>query len=253
MKKFITSLLSIIFIISMITNVYAATGNISAKASADTVIKGKTFTVTLAATADSPIDGMYTKINYDKQVLSLESANPGENYGNNSSDGEILVTNSSSTTSPTEATLYTITFKVLDNANVGSTTISFSESELHLNVEGTLSSVVSEIANITINVKADDTTVGGDQGQGDPSNDDDLGDDLFGDGDDDLGGTPSEEPEEEPEQEQEPVEEESDDADKKDTPKLPQTGAESTTLVAIIALGVVAIISYISYRKYNNI
>ena len=69
MKKILISLLSIIFIISMITSVYAATGSIKSGASADSVIKGKTFTVTLAGTADSPIDGMYTKFSYDKKVL----------------------------------------------------------------------------------------------------------------------------------------------------------------------------------------
>ena len=45
MKKVLISLISIIFIISMFTSVYAATGSINVGASADTVIKGKTFTV----------------------------------------------------------------------------------------------------------------------------------------------------------------------------------------------------------------
>ena len=43
MKKVLISLLSIIFIISMITTVNAATGTITAGASANTIIKGKTF------------------------------------------------------------------------------------------------------------------------------------------------------------------------------------------------------------------
>ena len=69
MKKILISLLSIIFVISMISTVYAATGTISSGASTDTVIKGKTFTVTLAANADNPIDGMYTKIiNYYNEI-----------------------------------------------------------------------------------------------------------------------------------------------------------------------------------------
>lgn len=161
MKKFLVSILALFFIISMITTVNAATGSISIGASSDTVVKGKTFTVTIAGTADSPIDGMYTKFTYDKNVLSLESAAAGENYGNNSSEGEILVTNNSSTTSPTSATLYTITFKVLDNANVDSTTISFSESALHLNEGGTVKEVSSSIDNVIVKIKADDTIVGG--------------------------------------------------------------------------------------------
>ena len=39
----------------------------------------------------------------------------------------------------------------------------------------------------------------------------------------------------------------------KNNTKLPQTGAESITVIAIIALGSIAISSYISYRRYKNI
>ena len=253
MKKILISLLSIIFIISMITNVHAATGSISSGASADAVVKGKTFTVTLAATSDSPIDGMYTKISYDKNVLSLESASAGENYGNSSSEGEILVTNNSSNTSPTSATLYTITFKVLDNANVESTTISFNESELHLNVDGAVNNFSTSIENITINIKADDTETPDGTGD-DTENPDGTGDDTenpdgtgdgtenpdgTGDGTENPDGTESEQPKK--------------DTTIKNDNKLAQTGAERVGVIAIIALGIVTIVSYVSYKRYKNI
>lgn len=238
MKKILISLLSIIFIISMITNVYAATGNISSGSSTDTVYKGKTFTVNLAGTADSPIDGMYTKFSYDKNVLSLESSAAGTNYGNNSSDGEILVTNNSSSTSSNSATLYTMTFKVLDTANVDSTTISFDGSELHLNVEGTVSSVSTSIASVKINIKTDDTTAGGDQGSKDETPSKDNTSTGTSTGDKSNSGNKT--------------------SNKKTNTtnkvnKLPQTGVENTVVIAIVALGIVSIVSYISYRKYNNI
>ena len=52
MKKVLVSILTLIFIVSIITTVYAASGSISLSASSDTVVKGKTFTITVAGTAD---------------------------------------------------------------------------------------------------------------------------------------------------------------------------------------------------------
>lgn len=246
MKKILISLLSVIFIISMFSTVYAATGSISSAASTDTVIKGKTFTVTLTGTADSPIDGMYTKISYDKNVLSLESANAGENYGNNSSEGEVLVTNNSSTTSPTNANLYTITFKVADDANVNTTDISFSESEIHLNAEGTVKSVATNIDNVTIKIVEDDTTAG--EQEDDSSNDET--DDGY-DADDNTDDNTDSDNDTKEENKDKNVNK--DKNTNKDKTKLPQTGAENTTIIAIIALGIISVISYVSYKKYNNI
>lgn len=244
MKKILISLLSIIFIISMISNVYAATGSITSGASSGTVVKGKTFTVTLAGTADSPIDGMYTKFTYDKNVLEITSATAGENYGNSSSEGEILVTNNSSTTSQNSATLYVITFKILDTANVDSTTISFSDSALHLNEEGTVKDTATSIDSVTVNIKSDDTTADNKDNKDDqnnvqeetknntttPSNTNDSGNKSTGSSSSNT----------------------SKNATKKTT-KLPQTGVESVSIIAIIALGAVGIASYVSYRKYKNI
>lgn len=232
MKKILISLLSIIFIISMISSVYAATGSITSGASSDTVVKGKTFTVTLAGTADSPIDGMYTKFTYDKNVLEITSATAGENYGNSSSEGEILVTNNSSTASPNSATLYVITFKVLDTANVDSTTISFSDSALHLNEEGTVKDTATSIDSVTVNIKSDDTTADNkEEEKGNntttPTNTTDSGNKSTG----------SSSPK---------------NTTKKNT-KLPQTGVESVSVIAIIALCAIGIASYVSYRKYKNI
>ena len=266
MKKVLISLILIIFIISTITSAYAATSSISAKASADTIVKGKTFTVTIAATSDSPIDGMKTKFSYDKNVLNLESATAGENYGNNSSDDEILVT-SNADISPTSATLYTITFKVLDTANVDNTTISFSESELHLKTEETIEKFSTTIDNVTINIKADDTTVGGQDGTGDNGNQGGTENNPSSDGNNNSNGDNSSGSGTKDE-----TKEETKDVNKdtntnkntntntntnkntnKNTTKLPQTGAESTSLIAIVILSIVAAVSYKSYSKYNNI
>lgn len=266
MKKILISLLSIIFIISMITIVYAATGNISSGSSADTVYKGKTFTVTLTGTADSPIDGMKTKISYDKSILSLESSTPGTNYGNNSSEGEILVT-SNADTSPTSATLYTMTFKVLDGTNAESATISFSDSELHLTTEETIEKFSTTIDEVVVNIKKDDTTVGN---QGGTNEDTETPEDGDGTGagtqtPEDDGNTPSNDDNNNGgnadgnnsnsgnENKNTNKNVNSNKNTNKNTTKLPQTGAESASVIAIIALGTIAIASYVSYRRYKNI
>lgn len=224
MKRILISMLTLFFIISMITTVNATSGSINVSSSSNQVIKGKTFTVTLTGTADLPIDGMYTKFNYDKNALEITSTTAGENYGNNSSEGEILVTNNSSTTSPTSATLYTITFKVLDNANVDSTTISFSESALHLNEEGTVKDSPASIDSVTVNIKSDNTTI---------DNKDNTTNNSSTTNNASNTNTSK--------------------SNSSTTKKLPQTGVEVVSIIAIAVLSVFAVISYTSYKKYRNI
>lgn len=225
MKKIIISLLSIIFIIAMITSVYAATGSISFGASSDTVIKGKTFTVTVAATADSNITGMQAGFSYDTNKLSIETKSVGQGYFDASSSNEIAIGSSSSEDLSQSGTLYIITFKVLDTAEEGETKINLTNAIL-ATVNGELDSVTKEV---TINIKADDTTAGNQDETNEetpnPSNNDDMDDNSNNDGDN----------------------------SNKDKTKLPQTGVESTVLIAIVSLGMVSIVSYISFRKYNNI
>ena len=72
MKKFLISILAFIFIISAVNAVNAASGNINLSASSDTVVKGKTFTVTLAGTADNNITGLQSTLSYDTTKLSIE-------------------------------------------------------------------------------------------------------------------------------------------------------------------------------------
>ena len=243
MKKILISLLSIIFIISMITSVYAATGSINFGASSDTVIKGKTFTVTVAATADSNITGMQAGFSYDTNKISIESKVAGQGYFDASGSNEIAIGSTSSESLAQSGTLYTITFKVLDTAAEGSTTISVTNAKLAL-VNGETDPTSGEV---TINIKADDTTAGGgsNQQEGTPSNGDNGN--AGTDGSNGNGGT--EDKKEEVAQNKDTNKNTTN--KKKPTTKLPQTGVESTILIAIVALGAVSIVSYISYRKYN--
>ena len=233
MKKVLISILAMIFIISMAITVNAATGSISSGASSDSVLKGKTFTVTLAGVSDTPIDGMYTKFTYDTKVLELVSKTPATGYGDNSGDGEILITNNSSSTSPTSGTLYTLTFKVLDSAAAGETKISFNGSELHLNDNGTISQLATNVDEITITVKADDTTVDNNNNNNATGNNNNSSNNSSNNNS--KSNTTS------------------NTSKNNSKKKLPQTGINDAGLIAIVALGAVSIASYISYRKYKNI
>jgi LPXTG-motif cell wall-anchored protein len=243
MKKILISLLSIIFIISMFTSTYAATnGSINVGASADTVIKGKTFTVTVAATAESNIKGMQSGLSYDTNKLSIESKSAGQGYFDASGSNEIAIGSTSSESLAQSGTLYTITFKVLDTAAEGPTTISVTNAKMSL-VSGETDPTSGEV---TINIKADDTTAGGaNQENQTPSNGDNGN--AGTDGSNGNGGT--EDKKEEVAQDKNANKNTTN--KKKPTTKLPQTGVESTILIAIVALGAVSIVSYISYRKYN--
>lgn len=237
MKKVLISIFTLIFIISMITVVNAASGSVSAVASSSQITKGNTFTISLAGTSDNPIDGMYTKFSYDTTVLELVSKTPGLNYGDNSSEGEILINNNSTSTSQTSGNLYTLTFKVLDNAKEGDTIINFSESELHLNENGTIGKTTVTINGVTVKIKEDSTIIDKDDNKDNtkkPSNN--QGSTNKPDNNSGSSSKPA-----------------SKDTTKKATKKLPQTGLETGSIIWIAILSVFAVISYVSYKKYRNI
>lgn len=259
MKKVIITLLSIIFIISTITSVYAATGSINFGASSDTIIKGKTFTVTVAGTADSNITGMQAGLSYDTNKLSIESKSAGQGYFDASSGNEIAIGSTSAESLSKAGTLYTITFKVLETASEGETKISLTNAVL-ATAGGQIDPSNKEV---TVTIKVDDTTAGGNQGgnqqQGDEQNKKDDSNPSNGvngsnsDGNNGNSDTDKKEENKNVNTNKNTNKNTSKNTNKNTTKKLPQTGVESTTLFAIIALAVVGITSFISYRKYKNI
>ena len=255
MKKVLISILTVFFITSMLTTVYAATGSISLGASSDTVIKGKTFTVTLAGTADNNITGLEASLSYDNTKLSIDkdATKPGLGFSDLSGGNEIAIVTSNTDSLSKSGTLYTITFKVLDTAIEGETTITVSNAVLALVTDQSVQEDTEPSSDeVTITIKADDTTVGGgtgDDGTGDDgTGDDGAGDDGTGDngtGDDGIGDNGSG---------NDGASDENKETSKDKKPaKLPQTGIKSTVAIAIVALGILSTISYILYRKNNDI
>ena len=234
MKKFLISILAFIFIILAVTTVNAASGSINLSASSDTVVKGKTFTVTLAGTADNNITGLQSTLSYDTTKLSIESKSAGANFTDASGSNSEIAILSSGNTVEKSGTLYTITFKVLDTAEEGSVTISVTNATLALvNENSEQENVTVSDESVTINIKSDDTTIDNKDEQNNttqkPSNTSTTGNKSTT-----TSTTKS-------------------NSSSNKTTKLPQTGVEMVSVIAIVALGAMGVASYISYRKYKNI
>ena len=240
MKKVLISIFTLIFIISMITVVNAASGSITATPSVNQVTKGNTFTVTVSGTADENITGMQASLSYDTSKLSLESKAAGTGFSDLSGTNEIAIA-SSGGSEVKSGTLYTLTFKVLDNAEVGETTINITGVTLAL-VDSNQSQQNVTAANVSATVKiiTDDTTVDNNPTDSDTSSTTDNSDK----------GTSSSSSSKSSSSSSTSSKSNSDSTSDK---KLPQTGAEVVSIVGIAALSVIAIISYVSYKKYRNI
>lgn len=238
MKKILISMLTLFFIISMITTVNAATGSINMSSSSNTVIKGKTFTVTVVGSADNNITALQGTLTYDSTKFSIENKTVATGFSDLSGNNEIAISATSSDNLSKSGTLYTITFKVLDTAEEGNETISINNVNLALvNENSEQETVKANDESVTVNIKSDDTTADNKDNENNeqeepnntttPSNTTDSGNKSTGSSS-------------------------SNSANKKTT-KLPQTGVENVSIIAIIALGTIAIASYVSYRKYKNI
>ena len=261
MKKVLISILSLIFIVSTITTVYAAeTGSVNLITSANSVIKGNTVTVTVKGSAETNVLGLEAKLNYDATKLELVKKEAGDNFTDASSNNsEIAVATGG--VGEKNVTLMVYTFRALDITGEAGTKITVSDiilaADTNIEIENKESVII---------IKEDDTQVGGGQGTGDQQPDDDGNDDQQPDDD----GNDDQQPDDDGNDDQQTGDDGNDDQQtgdtdgdktpsntngnkKNTTTKLPQTGVEDFSVIAIIALGAVAISSYISYRRYKNI
>ena len=248
MKKVLISIFTLIFIISMITVVNAASGSISVAASSKQVVRGNTFTVTVAGTADENITALQSALSYDTTKLSLENKTTGTGFRDASgSDSEIAILSTDNSSLSKSGTLYILTFKVLDTAEEGNTTIDVTSATLALvNANQEQENVSVADGSATVTIKEDTTTP---VNPGNENNDD--------------GGDKEQTPSTTPKDEGDNSDDKSSSPSKStDTPKssdndkessLPQTGIEDVSIIAIAGLSIFAVISYRLYKKYNNI
>ncbi len=233
MKKVLISILAMIFIISMAITVNAATGKISLSASSDSVLKGKTFTITIAGEADERITAMEAHLKYDTSKLAIENKQTGTGFTDMSGSDSIEIAASSNENAQKSVTLYTITFKVLDTAEEGTTEVSVSDIKLALvNEDSKQESVSVDNDSVIITIKAEGTN---------DNNDDNKN--ATGDNNSSNTNTNSTNSNNSSNKT---------DSTKKDTKKIAQTGINDIVLISIAALSILATIFYISYKKYNN-
>ena len=233
-KIFLISLLALIFVASMVTTINAATCSITVASSARQVIKGKTFTVTIAGTADQDITALQASLTFDSSKLSLESKTAGTGFTDSSgNDSEIAILSTDNSSLSKSGSLYTLTFKVLDTAEVGETTVKVSNAKLALVKDGTQENVSVADGSATVTIKADNTTVDTKDDNKNTSNEESKTDSK-------------------PSNSSSSSSSSSKSNSTKKT-KLPQTGVETVSIVAIAGLTVFAVVSYVSYKKYKNI
>lgn len=233
-KIVLISLLALIFVASMVTTINAATGSITVASSASQVIKGKTFTVTIAGTADQDITALQASLTFDSSKLSLESKTAGTGFTDSSgNDSEIAILSTDNSSLSKSGSLYTLTFKVLDTAEVGETTVKVSNAKLALVKDGAQENVSVADGSATVTIKADNTTVDTKDDNKNTSNEESKTDSK-------------------PSNSSSSSSSSSKSNSTKKT-KLPQTGVETVSIVAIAGLTVFAVVSYVSYKKYKNI
>lgn len=246
MKKVLVSIITMIFIISMAITVKAATGNISFGASSDSVLKGKTFTITLAGTADGNITGLKADLSYDTSKLKIDNKKAGTGFSDLSGSKEISIVSTNSENLSKSGTLYTITFKVLDNAAEGATEISISNVTLALVNENSQQENVN-VANdsVIVTIKADDTTAGNNEDNNNNTNNGNNNNNTDNGANNNSSNTNN--------NNSGKSNSNSNKSNNSNTKKLPQTGIEDVNILLVIALGAIALASYVSYRKYKNI
>lgn len=239
MKRKVISILAIFLIISiaLTSSIKAATGSISVGASSESVIKGKTFTVTIAATADTNVIGFKANLDYDKTKLTLKSKNAGDNFTDGSANESELAFATGGVGSQS-VTICTLTFEALDSAAEGDTEIKISGIVLAANENINLNDET-----VTIKIKADETTAGSDENKNtaNTSNNATNNNNSSNSGKNSSNSSSKSNSSS------------SSKSNNSANKKLPQTGIEDINILLVIALGAIAIASYISYRKYKNI
>ena len=248
MKKVLISILMLIFIISISISVNAATtGNITVSLSKDTVKAGDEFSIIVTATDTNNINTVeYTTVDIKDQngqtseSVVVKSVEPVSSNWYKESEGQSnYFVYSGEKTQNQE--VFKVTFTVEDDAIAGTYTIDVNGLKVYsLNLEDDTTDIGTK--SVSLKVIEDDTTAG--------EQEDDSSNDGADDGYDADDNTDSDN---DTKEENKDKNVNKDKNTNKDKTKLPQTGAENTTIIAIITLGIISVISYVSYKKYNNI
>lgn len=111
--------LSIVLILISTLTVNAAEATATLSLDKTTIKNGDTFTVTLKVACEEGINGLQGNVDYDEEILELQSIDVGDtNWSNLGENSEIAIIHAKSGTI-TSADILKISFKVKDTAEVG--------------------------------------------------------------------------------------------------------------------------------------
>lgn len=222
--------------------VYAADASISVTSSANQVIKGNTFKITISGTAYENITGVQAGISFDSNKLSLEDRSASKGFSEVSSeDTEIAILSTNDKYLSKSGILYTLTFKVLEDAEDGQTIVSITNPELALldsNQEHSVEKV--ETKSVAIEIKTDDTTI----------DKDDKEEEEEEEKEEDKDATEDKDEKEDKDHKNDKNDGKKDDEDDKKV-TLPQTGISIFCIVAIIIATICGILFYNKYKKID--
>ncbi len=155
-KKIIASIIVLIIILFSINIVNATSGSSSLNASSTSVKPKGTFKVTLSVKCEEGINGIDTSYSYDEDKLELVSAEvANDNWLNMGKKGVIQVI-CNTTSKITSNNIYVLTFKVKDNATVG-TTAKVSTSEIKVDSDVDASNFTDKAKSVNINIVSENT------------------------------------------------------------------------------------------------
>lgn len=126
MKKQIKILMLVIALIMACTlTVNAADATVTLNPSKQQLVPGEEFTVTISGTCEDGINGLMGKITYDKDKLQLVEAKVTDdnwrNEGRSTDENIVMEIMCDSTDKITTADIFKLTFKVKENAEIGTT------------------------------------------------------------------------------------------------------------------------------------
>lgn len=155
-KKVIAIIMILNIILFSMNMVNAATGNVSLNSSNTSVKPGGTFTVTIAANCDSGINGIDTTYSYDTDKLELVSADVTSNNWVSLGANNAIQVICNTTSKVTSDNIYTLTFKVKDNATAG-TTATVKTTDIKVDSDVSSASFTVGAKSVTINITSEST------------------------------------------------------------------------------------------------
>ena len=284
MKKILVSILVAIMFLSAFSFVNAGSASVDLTPSVTTVKRGDSFTVSIVANGEYNVTGLEAVLSYDNTKLSLEEKQTNNGFGNMGSGNKLAALigaeSLSEITLSKTVQIYTLKFKVLDNAAYGNTEILLSDVGLALvndkkeqidvtavgdsvTIEikeeqqevpdttapvGTIEYRTNEDKTVTATITFNESNVTITNNDGKSSYIFTKNGEFTFEFQDAAGnkGTATAKV-------TSIVEPPKDDNTTPGEGDLPQTGSEIITVMAVVALGAVSIISFSAYKRYKNI